>query len=549
MFLKVDTHTLTGVTTRILKYMAITPKEGWMVDPNNPNGVIPIGSASRSLSSTDSSSTNLNQFKEPDDTALRALSGEISPEKLAQESKTIMERFAARKANVMAQEEAQAGLIKSQAEETIGEQRDINQRELTSEQEAQRGFAQNTALVRSISETGEKRIRRLEKTRDELLLQNKYEAAGRLDQLITDEETAITTARKNWLDSLIAFTTESRAISAERRAEASFETPEQARQRQLTVDTTKQIQQLALVAPDAGITSADSYDTAVKKYRESGTYKLNQRTAEAQLQQIQASTAASRASEAKARKEMDAIGASEVITTSPLGQSKASAYTNALSNVTGKSSVFTQKSKKAELATYLANGNEDAARSMILTSAIDALPAEQATDIIKRRQALDSLREVKELLNSYVEETGKTNLLRGTIDNAIRSIGFSTDPRAQEVQTRITTALQSYRNAVTGAAWGPQETAEYKAILPDIRNTNTLNMQKIDALTGVFEDFDRSALSVRLGGDFLYDTIFGETSASGGAGPTGSPADTTRTLSSTPFQDLGNNLFGGLLTQ
>lgn len=224
--------------------------------------------------------------------------------------KSILEKFADRKKLASAGGNAERELINSESSDSIDAQLESNARSLIDFREQGRGYATQKVAMDYVADTGKKRVRELEKARDNLLLQSKVAEASRLDDLIAKEEEAITNARTSFINELTSIGSQAREI-------ASFETPEQKRARDLETSgiererefeyaTKTAIQTLAANAPDAGITSTDDYTTALSKYRNSTTYKRNEklgeleiRQAEANISQSLASAEASRASASK----------------------------------------------------------------------------------------------------------------------------------------------------------------------------------------------------------------------------------------------------------
>ena len=196
----------------------------------------------------------------------RKLTGVFSQFNPAEEEKTIMEKFAGRRTLAEEGAEAQKKLITSQAETGIEEAKTLGEKEVTAERESRRGFATNTALVRDIEDRGAKRVRDIEKARDELLLKGDMAKAERLDNLLVQEQTLVTLSRQNWIRNLFRFTSAITGL-------AGFETPAAKGQRELQTEIQKSIINLAAKAPDAGITQSDDLQTALQKYRQSSVYK------------------------------------------------------------------------------------------------------------------------------------------------------------------------------------------------------------------------------------------------------------------------------------
>jgi surface antigen len=166
----------------------------------------------------------------------------------------------------------------------------------------------------------------------------------------------------------------------------------------------------------------------------------------------------------------------------------------------------------ARLNNYLANGDYSSAKQLIFSTVIGNMGSGQQDDAIKRLQAVDSLTTVKQLLNDAVAKTGDTGLLRGTTQDIVNKLGKTGDPELVQIGTRITQALQIYRNAITGAAWGEQETGEYKKLFPSYKNENKLNQGIIDGMLQALNDNQKISFGAKIGQE-TYDKIFGTKSA------------------------------------
>ena len=155
-----------------------------------------------------------------------------------EQPKTISERYEQRQLAAEQATEKAKELTESRYKEAITAEEEAGGRTLTAEQEARRGFATNTALFRQMEDTTKKRVNDLRQRRDDALATQDIVLADKIDDLVMQEETAITTARTNYLNTLFA-------VSGELRAQAGFETPEQkqagesARALQSTLDTLK----------------------------------------------------------------------------------------------------------------------------------------------------------------------------------------------------------------------------------------------------------------------------------------------------------------------
>jgi len=213
----------------------------------------------------------------PPETDYSALAGDISGEirgeiSAARTPSDIVGDYKAQRGLV--QEAAGAGreLVKSKYGTEIEEAQTKAQQEKTSFLESRRGFATNTAALRQLEESGEKRVRQLKKDEAELLALGKIEEASALSDLYLREQESITSARQQHISNLFG-------LSAEMRAERGFETPEQER-------AGDAISNLMQTAPDAGILPTDDFATASEKYRNSVSYQQNKTLGELQLEKL-----------------------------------------------------------------------------------------------------------------------------------------------------------------------------------------------------------------------------------------------------------------------
>ena len=223
----------------------------------------------------------------------------------ANEEKSILQKFAERKTLAEKGAEAQKKLTTSEYGTKIEDEQKSNVQKLTSEQEARRGFATNTAVVRDIEETGKRRILDLEKARDELLLKADILKAEQIDNLLVKEQELITNSRKDYLSNL-------GTIAGLATGLGSYETPDQKRQKELQTETQKSVINLMAKAPDVGITQNDDIQTAMDKYRKSSAYKNDTLKGELELDKLRAEIRYSDAQAAKARASGRDLSASEI---------------------------------------------------------------------------------------------------------------------------------------------------------------------------------------------------------------------------------------------
>lgn len=182
-------------------------------------------------------------------------------------------------------------------------------------------------------------------------------------------------------------------------------------------------------------------------------------------------------------------------------------YYNALANASISLPENQRKENTARLNSLLQSGDTQGAKELIIRTAFAGQTGTQRDDTIKRLNAIDSLATIKSELNKAKEITGDTGIVTGTMQNIQQKLGSAGNPELAKINTRITQALQVYRNAITGAAWGTQETDEYKKIFPSISNTNKLNTSVIDSLSDALNANQRVTVGSYIG-QGTYDKIF-----------------------------------------
>lgn len=255
-------------------------------------------------------------------------------------------------------------------------------------------------------------------------------------------------------------------------------------------------------APQSVLTAIGEATDSLGVYGALGPYAVNldeQAYKRAQTAQIRANT----------KKVLADLGGG-VQENALLNNPTTSAYFDAFANASVGLSNFSDKEKSAEmnrLTSNLANGRVEQAKEQVIRLAFAGKTGTQKESAIQRLQAIDSLKTISTLLNEAVEKSGDTGLVSGSIQTALNKLGTSGNTDLVKIQTRITQALQVYRNAITGAAWGEQETAEYKQLFPSYNNTNDLNQTIIQGMTEALDANQRISLGAYIGQD-TYDKIF-----------------------------------------
>jgi hypothetical protein len=504
-----------------------TPPATTQPDAGTSTNLRTLGATDVGTSSTDAAATALSG------SLSKTLSGALGDLGSGPDTKSILDTYAARKTNAQTLGESERALTTNKYAGLIEDTASSLGQSLNLEAEARKGFATNTALVKQLTDTGSKRIRELARDRDSLLLQQKYQEAGQMDGLIAEEQSTITNARKDWLASFLQ-------LGAESRAQASFETPDVKRSKDFTYNQKEAdanaLRSLATLAPDAAIVATDTYDEAVAKYRASHTYSLNQQTAEAQLAQIHAQTAASYESIAKSK-------ADRALTTFDAGTglsgdnaSLNDAFNNALPYVDTK---FQSDEAKRQFKSYLANGQTEKAKDYLKSMVKSSVDQPTRDKLNAGEGAISALTDLQSSLQAYKDKGGDTNILKGTLESVAQKAGQTTDPELAKIGNKIAIDIQQYRKAISGAAFTEAESKEYASIFPSFFSSAELNDAKIssalDAIQGNQSSIYRGVFQSS------YDPVFG-----GATNAPKAPAGSGGFSGAAPAVVAPGNLFSGL---
>jgi hypothetical protein len=124
--------------------------------------------------------------------------------------------------------------------------------------------------------------------------------ADSINQLIMNEQQLITSSRQNYVGNLTSA--------------ATLETPQEKNQLAFQQQQQQSMLQLQQLAPDAGISTNDTYDQAIAKFRNSNYYKNNVGQAQSTIAQLQAEATAANASAVASRAQAGASSAQAGLT-------------------------------------------------------------------------------------------------------------------------------------------------------------------------------------------------------------------------------------------
>jgi len=128
----------------------------------------------------------------------------------------------------------------------------------------------------------------------------------------------------------------------------------------------------------------------------------------------------------------------------------------------------------------------------------ELLTGTTATKVEAAEKSSAAFDKMAEAFKAYYAGGGSTDIISGNFQQVQSGLlGVAGDPQKVYLAVQLETALQSYRNAISGTAYSVQEGKDIKTIFPGISNTETLNDAIIKSRKDYFEtDIDGSYRSV-----------------------------------------------------
>jgi hypothetical protein len=121
-------------------------------------------------------------------------------------------------------------------------------------------------------------------------------------------------------------------------------------------------------------------------------------------------------------------------------------------------------------------------------------------------------------MKQYQAAGGDMNIFKGSADDIAKRIGVAiNDPRYTEVATQLDRAFQQYRQNMTGAAFGAQESAQYASVLPSKSRNLDLNLSVIQGALNYTDNYVTGSINGAIGpeGVKVKKQVSGTSSGSG----------------------------------
>jgi hypothetical protein len=187
----------------------------------------------------------------------------------------------------------------------------------------------------------------------------------------------------------------------------------------------------------------------------------------------------------------------------------------------------------------LAKARDDADKiSIIATVLLKNAPSEERKDFVNQTVGIKQLDKAISLLDGGV----KTGVIEAGKQYTYNLAGKDYDPKLAQLNQLITSAIQPYRNSVTGAAWGDQEEAEYQQLFGSTKYSPAELKQRLQGVKEIMKDKSTGALRAYADPLSQYSDPFSNTfKLSKGNMDDRTYVDKTVRAQSIPYDQIVNN--------
>jgi hypothetical protein len=191
-------------------------------------------------------------------------------------------------------------------------------------------------------------------------------------------------------------------------------------------------------------------------------------------------------------------------------------YSNDLDAVIGAtlSTIPTQFGQEQFQAQLNSTRNDGDKINLVAAQVLRGQPAEFKRDFAN--QAI-GISEIDKAIKT-IDEGVKTGVLENALQYTFNVFGKDYDPKLAKINGHITSAIQPYRNSITGAAWGDQEYAEYQSLFGSTKYSPTELKQRLLQTKELLKSRSATGLNAFVNPLGLYGNQF----ETGSLSPTGS---------------------------
>lgn len=169
-----------------------------------------------------------------------------------------------------------------------------------------------------------------------------------------------------------------------------------------------------------------------------------------------------------------------------------------------KATIDSANGKKAFQEAISRARNDADKVSTIASVVLRNAPSNEKTDFANQRFAITQIDKAIKMLDENV----KTGKIEATKQYLFNQAGKDYDPKLAQINQYLISAIQPYRNSITGAAWGSQEDAEYQQLFGSTEYSPTELKQRLQGIKEIMVGKSVNALSAYTNPLGTYEDIY-----------------------------------------
>lgn len=158
-----------------------------------------------------------------------------------------------------------------------------------------------------------------------------------------------------------------------------------------------------------------------------------------------------------------------------------------------------RKASVLGITSALASGNFTNAYANIANAVGNSLKGSAQTKFEDTRTDIGVMLGMRNAIKEYTDAGGDLGYLKGTADTIAKKFGqLATDPKFAALGVQLQREFQTYRLAMTGAAFSPAESREYASVNPRTNASLDLNLATIDGALAQLTNRVTSTINQRI---------------------------------------------------
>lgn len=167
--------------------------------------------------------------------------------------------------------------------------------------------------------------------------------------------------------------------------------------------------------------------------------------------------------------------------------------------------IASKNGKEAFAASIKGARNEADKINSIATIVLKNSPADVRVDFTNQNAGIRNIDKAIAMLDTKA----KTGVINDKLQYTFNVFGKDYDPKLAAIQAYITSAIQPYRNSITGAAWGEQEESEYQSLFASTKFSPKELRERLVRIKEIMADKSVNALQSQINPMGGYEPFIG----------------------------------------